>query len=52
MSWRIIYVYHLNDIAVLNIKDTDYRCIIDGISRRDAVNLLKNADLTEKRGGL
>ena len=39
-------------MTLLNIKDIDYRCINDGISRSDAVNLLKNADLTEKRGGL
>ena len=35
--------------AILNINGADYRCIINGISKSDAVNLLKNADLTEKR---
>ena len=40
---------NLNDNAILNIRGTDYRCIIDGISKSEAVNVLQNADLTEKR---
>ena len=39
---------NLNDIAILNISAADYRCIINGISKRDALNLLKNANLTKK----
>ena len=39
---------NLNDIAILNISGADYRCIINGISKRDALNLLKNANLTKK----
>ena len=40
----------LGDIAVLNINinDTGYRCIISGISKSEAVNLLKNPNLTGK----
>ena len=30
----------------------DYRCIINGISKSEAVNLLQNADLSEKSGRL
>ena len=41
---------NLNDIAILNISNADYCCIISGISKTGAVNLLKNADLTEKGG--
>ena len=37
---------NLNDIAVLNIHGVDYRCNIYGISKSDAVNLLKSPDLT------
>ena len=35
----------LNDIAILNIRCVDYRCIINRISKNDAVNLLQSADL-------
>ena len=38
---------NLNDIAILNIKGSDYRCIISLISKNEAINLLQNADLTE-----
>ena len=40
----------LSDIAVLNIKGSDYCCIISLISKNEAINLLQNADLTEKSG--
>ena len=43
---------NLNDIAILRLNSADYRCIIEGISKSDAVNLLKNADLTKKRAVL
>ena len=39
---------NLSDIAVLNIKRSHYRCIISLISKNEAINLLQNADLTEK----
>ena len=42
----------LSDIAIWNIKGSDYCCIISLIIKNDAVNLLKNADLTEKSGTL
>ena len=32
---------NLNDIAILNLNGADYRCIIDGISKSDAINVLK-----------
>ena len=37
---------NLNDITILSINGADYHCIIDGISKSDAINLIKNADLT------
>ena len=39
---------NLSDIAVLNIKGSDNRCIISLISKNDALNLLQNTDLTVK----
>ena len=31
---------NLNDIAILNILGVDYRCIINGISKSEAVKVL------------
>ena len=39
---------NLNDIANLKIRGVDYRCIINGISKSEVVNLLQNANLLEK----
>ena len=39
----------LSDIVILNIKDSDYCCIISLISKYETINLIQNADLTEKR---
>ena len=39
---------NLSDIAILNIKDSDYRCSISLISKNETINLMQNADLTEK----
>ena len=38
----------LSDIAILNIKSADYSCIVNRISKNEAINLMQNADLTEK----
>ena len=43
---------NLSGIAILNIWNVDYHCIINGNSKRDTVNVLQNADLTEARGVL
>ena len=39
---------NLSDTAILNIKRTDYRCIISGISKNEVVNLMQNINLIEK----
>ena len=39
---------NLSDIAILNIKGSDYCCIISLISKNEAINLMQNADLTKK----
>ena len=39
---------NLEDIAILNIHGVDYCCIISGISRSDAMDLMQNINLTEK----
>ena len=37
---------NLSNIAFLNVKDTGYRCINCGISKFEAINLLRNISLT------
>ena len=43
---------NFNDFAVLNTDSADYCYIINRTSESDALNLLKNADLTKKKGVL
>ena len=40
---------NLSDTVILIIKEFDYRCIISEISKSEAINLMQNIDLTEKR---
>ena len=51
-SWHSVLMMpaNHNDIAILNIKGGDYCCICNRISKSDAINVLRNADLTFKRG--
>ena len=39
---------NLSNISILNIKSSDYCCIISLISKNEVIKLLQNADLTEK----
>ena len=43
---------NLSDIASLNMHSADYCCIINGISKIKAINIMQNINLTEKRGKL
>ena len=43
---------NLNDIYILNIKNAEYCCIINGISKSEAITLLHKIDLTKKGGTL
>ena len=43
-----IMAYELKNIAILNAKDVDCRCILWGISRDEAVNRLNNSVLEDK----
>ena len=38
---------NLSDIAILNIKGSDYRCIISLISNNETENVMQNADLNK-----
>ena len=39
---------NLRDIAILNIKGSNYRYIICGISKSEAITLMQNTNLTKK----
>ena len=43
---------NLSDIAIINIKGSNYGCIISLISKNQVINLMQNADLTDKSGTL
>ena len=46
----LLMCMNLRNIAILNIKASDYRCIIILMSKNEAINLMENGDLTEKTG--
>ena len=39
---------NLSNIYILNIENADYRCIVNRISKSEAIKLLQNINLTEK----
>ena len=43
---------NLSNMDILNIRGSDYQCIISLISKNEVINLLQNADLTEKSRAL
>ena len=45
-------LFVLSDIAILNIKRSGYCCIINLISRNEAINITQNSGLTKKSGTL
>ena len=40
--------YDLKNIAILNVKGADYRCVLWGTSKNEAVNILNNSLLADK----
>ena len=44
----LMTAYELKNIAILNVKGVDFRCILWGISRDKAVNRLNSSVLEEK----
>ena len=43
---------NLSDIVILNIKGSNYCCIIRGINKNDTINITQNTDLAENSGKL
>ena len=46
----MIYSYQFNDAAIVSVKENDYRNHFWHMSKNDAINIMKNSDLNEKRG--
>ena len=44
----LIMSMNLSGIAILNIKEYHYGCIVSGISKVAAINLMETIDLTEQ----
>ena len=40
---------NLSDIAILNIKGSNYCYVISRISKNEAINLMQNIDLNKKK---
>ena len=47
-----IAISDIGDIAILNIKSADCRCIIFRVSKSESINLMQNTNLIQKRGTL
>ena len=43
--------YELENIAILKVKGADYRCVLWGVAKNEAVNSMKNSKL-DYRGTL
>ena len=41
-------VKYLNDFFIATIKNIDYRVYIVGVDKKDAINILNNANLGDK----
>ena len=44
----LMTAYELKNIPIFNVKGVDYRCILLGISKDEAVNILNNSVLDNK----
>ena len=40
--------YELNNIAILMVKSADFSCILWGIDKNEAVNIMNNSVLEER----
>ena len=44
----LMTAYELKNIAIMNVKGVDYRCILWAVSKNDAINILNNSVLEDK----
>ena len=38
----------VNELAILNVKSVDYRCVIQDMTRNDVINMLNNSKPDDK----
>ena len=43
---------NLSDTAIVNMKGSNYCCIVSLINKNEAINLMQNTDLAEKSRAL
>ena len=43
-----VMAYGLENIAILNVKGVDYRCVLWNMTRNDAINKVNNSELDDK----
>ena len=48
MIYLSMMAYKLENLAILNIKGIDYRCVIWNMSKSDAINRLNKSELDDK----
>ena len=44
----LMMAYELKNIAILSVKGVDYRCVLWGVTKNDAINMLGNSKLHDK----
>lgn len=48
MIYLSMMAYKFENLAILNIKGIDYRCVIWSMSKSDAINRLNKSELDDK----
>ena len=48
MIFILMIAYALKNIAIVNAKGVDYRCVLWNITRNDAINMLGNSKFENK----
>ena len=43
-----VMAYGLENVAILNVKGVDYRCVLWNMTRNDAINRVNNSELDDK----
>ena len=45
---NVITAYEIENIAILNVKGVDYRCVLWNTTKNDVINMLNNYKLDDK----
>ena len=44
----LMMAFELENIAILNVKGVDYKCVLWGVTKNDAINVLGDSQLDDK----